>query len=163
MELEYIKLTFHKSSFTNSICAGISFFICRQQTTKNTQKQQTTKNKANSRNRENRTQQSHTHTHTHTYIYIYILFFFWGNAHILSIYCFSTIGVNIWYEVLSDYQGKYHPQEVLLVQWHSLLWQLYLLYVCVYFHYDFGFSSFDVSYIKKMHNETNPTSTMGRE
>ena len=74
MELEYIKLTFHKSSFTNSICAGIFFFICWQQTTKNTQKQQTTKNKANSRNRENRTQQSHTHTHTH--IYIYIFFFF---------------------------------------------------------------------------------------
>ena len=89
MELKYIKLEFHKSSFKESICARNFFFSHagskQPNATRNTEKQQTTE-----------TEKTKTSSPTHTiYIYIYI--------------------------------------------------------------------SFEVSCIKKMHNATNPTSTMGRE
>ena len=76
MEFEYIKLTFHKSSFTDLIWAGIFFFSYagnKQPKTHRNSKQPKTKQTVETEKTEH---SSPTHTHTHIYIYIYF-FFFW--------------------------------------------------------------------------------------
>ena len=99
MELKYIKLEFHKSSFKESICArNFFFFTCKQQTTKCNQKHRKTANNQKQSKQQKHRKQKIAVPHTQ-YIYIYI-------------------------------------------------------YIYI---------SFEVSCIKKMHNATNPTSTMGRE
>ena len=89
MELKYIKLEFHKSSFKESICVR-NFFFFHMQAANNQMQPETQKNSKQQKQRKQRLAVPHTQ-----YIYIYI--------------------------------------------------------------------SFEVSCIKKMHNATNPTSTMGRE
>ena len=96
MELKYIKLEFHKSSFKESICVR-NFFFFHMQAANNQMQPETQKNSKQPETKQTtETEKTKNSSPTHTiYIYIYI--------------------------------------------------------------------SFEVSCIKKMHNATNPTSTMGRE
>ena len=93
MELEYIKLTFHKSSFTDLIWAGIFFFSYagnKQPKTHRNSKQPKTKQTVETEKTEH-SSPTHTHTHTHTHIYI-IFFFFEGMLIFFQFIVFLQVG-----------------------------------------------------------------------
>ena len=74
-----------------------------------------------------------------------VIFNFWLDEIDLDFIVFLQV-VDIWYEVLSDYQGKYHPQEVLL--WFSCIASLVN---CIYCTYVFTFTMILDSQVLKLY------------
>ena len=73
-----------------------------------------------------------------------VMFNFWLDEIDLDFIVFLQV-VDIWYEVLSDYQGKYHPQEVLL--WFS---DIACFDNCIYCMYVFTFTTILDSQVLKL-------------